>query len=222
MGSPDGRGRPGCLWTAAASVALIVLAPFAALVHWWRRLRRGSEALVRWTVEESRPLAVIDLSVDVPAAGADRARRGLVDALVRLAERLRQPDDLYHLLWRAPGERETNLVAVGPTPQGLAERLDTALSHRSYERRTQLWLTLGGEVRLGEEVDPLRFDPEREGAPAGLVQRIGPRWAAELSFGRAMPSVLYRARLHVPAEAIERIEAVFSRYAQRLGAEGAR
>jgi len=213
---PGARGKPGCLAAAAASVALLVLAPFVALVRWWRRLRRGPEALVRWRTGHGRPFATIDVTVDVPLDAAARARRELVDALVRLAEHLRRPDDLYHLLWREAGEEETGMVAVGPTPQGLAQRLDTSLSHRSYERRTQLWLTLPSDTRLAELVDPWQFDPEAGGAAVELLRRIDPRWAMESSFARGTTSVVYRLRLHLPPEAAEKTGEILTRLLKQL------
>ncbi len=218
VASPKTGGKPGCLPAAAAWTALVVLAPIVALVQWWRRFRRGGEARVRRRINGGQPLAVVDLTVDVPASSAGRARRELVDALVRLAEHLRRPDDLYHLVWRPAGESEPRLVAVSPAPQGLAQRLDTALSHRSYERRTQLWLTLPVGAHLAGLLDPLSFDPEHEGAAAVLIERTGPRWALELSFARGTPAVLYRLRLHVPDGEIATVEAILSRYERRLAA----
>ena len=215
-GERDPRGGPGCLAAALASAGLVVLAPFVALVRWWRRVRRGTGAVVRWRSERGTPFAVLDVTVDVPAEAEIRARRGLVDALVRVAEHLRRPDDLYDLVWREAGETESSLVAVGPTLQGLGQRLDIALAHRGSERRTQLWLTLPRGTHLAELVDPFDFDPEAEGAAVTLLRRAAPRWAMELSFARAVPSVLYRLRLHVPAGEVRRVEEILVRYRRQM------
>lgn len=218
MERPGAPGKPGCLPAAAASVGLVVLAPFAAVVQWWRRLRRGRQVRLRWRVNGGQPLAVVDLAVDVPASSAGRVRRELVDMVVRLAEHLRRPDDLYHLVWRPTGESEPRLVAVGPTPQGLAQRLDTALSHRSYERRTQLWLTLPAGAHLAEVVDRSSFDPEQDGAATSLLRDAVPRWAMELSFALSTSSALFRLRLHVPIGELRTIEGILARYQTRFTA----
>ncbi len=219
--TPSSGRRVGCIPAAVAWVLLVVLAPFAAVVRSWRRLRRGTLARVRWAVEAGEPLAVVDLTVDVPSAMANRARRNLVDAVVRVAEELRRPDDLYNLIWREATGSEAILDAVGPRPQELAQRLDTALSHWGFDRRTQLWVTLPRGVYLGELVDPLVFDPEAEGAAAELFGRSVPRWAMEVSFARGSPSTVYRLRLHVPGEAAGAVEDILSRLRERLGAHAA-
>jgi len=213
---PDPGRTAGCVSMAGAWVLLILLAPFAAAASSWRRLRRGAAPRVGWVTGTDGRLATIDLRVDIPSATAARARRDLVDAVVRIAEKLRRPDDVYNMIWREAGESAASLTAVGPKPHELAEELDTSLSHRVFDRRTQLWMTLPRGVFLAELVDPLDFEPEADDAATELFGRLAPRWAMEISYARSSPSTLYRVIFHVPEEASGAVCAILERFRARL------
>jgi len=210
------EGVRGCAVAILAWPLLVVMAPFAALVRWWQRRRRGTGTRVEWNLEDGAPLTVADLRADVPSTLTARARRHLVDAVVRLAEKLHDPGEGFALVWREAGSVETELVAVGRRPQELGQRLDTALSHRGFDRRTQLWLTLPAGAYLAEYVDPLVFDPEVEGAVKELLGHTDPLWAMEITFARGSPSTLYRIRFHVPARAREVVTGVLTGLRERL------
>ena len=215
--APGERNGPGCLQVGLGTFALVLLAPWAALVRWWKSYRRGKEPRVEWGVDSTGELWSFDLTVDVTAVDELRSRTALIDTMVRIAETLRRPDDQYNLVFRAPWEAETRLIAVGPQPQELAQRLVMTLSHRSSERSTQIWLTLPRETRLGGIIDPFVFDPEAEGAPAALAAASRARWWAVTAFARTAPSIVYRVRLHVPGESGEAVRALVRRLADEIG-----
>lgn len=208
----------GCLRVAVGSVLLVILAPPAALVRWWRRRRRGDDVRVARRDLGGTPLLVLELRLDAPTSREVEARTALIDALVRLAEELRSPNDVYHLVFRRPAEPESDLVGIGPQPQELAQRLGIVLSHRSSAGRTQLWLTLPRSVHLAEVVDPVAFDPDRRGAPADLILEAHPRWAMISSFARIGPSVVYRLQLHLPRPAADAVGAIVDRLSAALSA----
>ena len=193
-----GHGR-GCLASAAAAPALLVLAPLAAVVRGWQAWRRGRDWRIE--VDEGRNAAArqrLEVTADVPRASASGFPRRLTHALVRIAEVLRRPDDVHHLFYRIPGDDEGMLVPVGPQLQELGERIQLALGQSVLERRTTLWLTLPADRAVARLVDPSRDDPEAEGEPERLVARTAPRWAMAASRARSGPSVLYRLVLWVP------------------------
>lgn len=217
---PEGslRGRGGCLRVALGSVLLLILAPLAALVRWWRRWRRGYDVRVARRDLGGVDLSGIELTLDSPLSREVETRTALIDALVRLAEEVRRPDDVYHLVFRRPTEPEADLIAVGPQPQELAQRLGIGFSHRSSVGCTQLWLTLPRAVHLAEVVDPFAFDPERPGAPADLILEARPRWAMVTSFGRTGPSVVYRLQLLLPPSSAAVVDSIVARLAASLSA----
>ncbi len=223
MGRPLSPGRPlrqrgGCLRVALGSVLLVMLAPAAALVRWWRRRRRGNDVKVWRREPERATLAGLELTVDAPLAREVEARTALIDALVRVAEELRRPDDVYHLVFRRPSEPEADLVAIGPQPQELAQRLSIVFSHRASQACTQLWLTLPRGVHLAEVVDPVAFDPEQSVAAADLMLTASPRWAMVSSFARTGPSVVYRVRLHMSPPEVDAVNPILARLSEVLSA----
>ncbi len=216
--------RPGCLRAAAGALLLILLAPWAALVRLWRVLRRGHDGRIRWTItgapgpDGTDGWWRLDLEINVPLAAGTGTRTGLIDTLIRIAETLRQPDDLHNLIVQQRGDEEPRLIAVGPSLQQLAERLERSFSHRDAERCTHLWLTLPRSRRLGRLVDPMRFDPEGDGALDRLVADTSPRWAAATSFGQTGAAVVYRVIL-VAAGNRDRVRTLLERLKTKI--EGA-
>jgi len=114
------------LAAGAGALALIVISPFALVIRSWRAWRRGDK--VRSTLE-TRPLVSttgarhrIDLTLDVPAAVEPGFRRRLTDAVVRVAEALRRPDDVYNIIYRHPADPEPVVLAVGPVSRWSSRR----------------------------------------------------------------------------------------------------
>ena len=198
--------RKGCLTTAAGIVALIVVAPPALVVRWWRARRRGAD--VRSTLEEQPfpaagggVLRRFDLMLDVPPPAEVGFRHRLTDVVVRVAEVLRRPDDVYHLAYRLPWESEPVVIPVGPQLQKLGERFSLVLSQGALEARTVVWLTLDRGRPLAEVVDPALYDPEAEGEPEALIARAGARWAMATEWARVGPALVIRLILYVPDDA---------------------
>ena len=207
-----GRSK-GCLVTITGSIALVVMAIPVALVRWWRARRRGADLRTSldvqpFPIEGERARRKFDLTVYVPRVIESGFHRVLTDVVVRVAEELRLPDDVYHLVYRLPWEDEPVVIAVGPQIQELGERLSLALSQASLEGRTALWLTLGRSRRLAEVVDPIHYDPETEGQPEALLASSRPRWAMATSWERIGPSLVFRMVLVVGQEANDRILAL--------------
>jgi hypothetical protein len=159
-------------------------------------------------IEGERARRKFDLTVDVPRVIESGFHSVVTDVVVRVAEELRLPDDVYHLVYRLPWEDEPVVIAVGPQIQELGERFSLALSQASLEGRTALWLTLGRSRRLAEVVDPIHYDPETEGEPEALLASSRPRWAMATSWARIGPSLVFRMILVGPQEADDRILAL--------------
>jgi hypothetical protein len=196
---------------------LVALAPLALAVRRYRAWRRGS----RLRVERSRgllpvgggeSLARIDLAADVPSSAAVVAfRRRLTEAVVRVAECLRRPDDVYHLLSRDPSAEETDVLPVGPQIQELAERLHLVLGHPPMAGRTAVWMALPRSRRVAEVVDPFDYDPEAAGEPERLLANSGMRWGMATGFAPSGSSVVFRIALYVPADAAPTIEGLLEK-----------
>ena len=204
-------GPRGCLAAGAGAVALIVISPFAVVIRSWRAWRRGGE--VRSTLE-LRPFAStgagercrIDLALDVPASAEPGFRRRLTDAVVRVAEALRRPDDVYNIIYRHPADPEPVVLAVGPQLQELGERFSLVLSQGALSGRTVVWLTLGRDRALSEVLDPVACDPEAEGEPDALLATADARWSMATEWARVGPSLVIRLILIVPPDAENRVK----------------
>jgi len=205
LGDSD-RSTPsrGCLATGAGAAALTVFAPFVLAVQGWKKWRRGSE--IRTTIDiepltnsAGADLRRIDLSLDVPQPAEPGFRRRLTDAVVRVAEVLRAPDDVYHLVYRLPWDEEPVAIPVGPLLQELGERFELVQSQGVMAGRTVVWLTLGRDRALAEVVDPVAYNPEADGEPEGLLTHRDVRWSMATEWARVGPSLVFRLVLVVPA-----------------------
>lgn len=203
---------PGCLTGLAAMAGVIVLAPIAAVVRAVTSWRRGRDVRFR---RQRAPfingMTRVDLDLDVPLDKTKSIRRALTDTVVRVAETLRRPDDVYHLIYREQAAAETTLMPVGPLLQELGERFHLVLSQEALSSRTCVWLNLSRTQRLVEVLDPFEYDPEGAGEPEGLLARSGMRWGMASTVVHAGPSVLYRCALFVPEPSVGRIEALLDR-----------
>jgi len=192
----------------AGALVLAVIAPAVVALRRWQAWRRGSG--LRLEVASSTPAGEgrrrLELGYDVPAA-APAFRRRLTDAVVRVAELLRRPGDVYHLVYRQAGEDEAVALPLGPRLQALGERLHLLLSRGSMAGRTVVWLALGRERSLAELVDPMSCDPELEAERERLLAAAD-RWAMASSWVVAGPSLLVRIVLVVPAEAEAAVTAI--------------
>ena len=218
-GVPTGQPQAmsGCLRSAAGMAGLVALAPVALVVRRYRAWRRGSQLRVertrgRLAVGDGEPFVRIDLTADVPASAVvEPFRRRLTEVVVRVAERLRRPDDVYHLLSRNPVDGETMALPIGPLVEELAERFLLVLGLRSMAGRTSVWLTLARSRRVVDVVDPFSYDPEAEGEPERLLASSGMRWGMASSFAPRGASVLFRVVLYVPADAAATVEALLEK-----------
>jgi hypothetical protein len=200
----------GCLATGIAAVALAVLSPFVVAVQSWKRRRRGTEIRAR---AQSQSLATregierreIAVDFDVPGVAESDFRRRLTETVVRVAERLRAPDDVYHLVYRPPWDAEPVLLPLGPQLQELGERFSLVQSQGAMAGRTAVWLTLGREQALSEIVDPVAYDPEAAGEPEGLLTHPALRWSMATEWSRIGPSLLLRVLIVVPAHHARRV-----------------
>ena len=192
-------------------VALIVISPFALVIQSWRAWRRGGE--VRSTLE-TRPFVRtadgahrrIDIMLDVPAPAEPGFRRRLTDTIVRVAETLRRPDDVYNVVYRHPADPEPVVLPVGPQLQELGERFSLVLSQGALSGRTVVWLTLARDHALSEVLDPSASDPEAEGEPEALLATADARWSMATEWARIGPSLVIRLILVVPADAESRVK----------------
>jgi hypothetical protein len=200
----------GCLATGIAAVALAVLSPLVFAVQSWKRWRRGTEIRAR---THSRSLAAparielreINVEFDVPGVAEADFRGRLTEAVVRMADSMRAPDDVYHLVYRLPWDTEPVLLPVGPQLQELGERFSLLQSRGGMAGRTAVWLTLGREHALAEIVDPVGYDPEAAGEPEGLLTHPALRWSMATEWVRIGPSLLVRLMIVVPAHHARRV-----------------
>ena len=210
---PRPSGPRGCLAVGAGVLALIVISPFAIVIRSWRTWRRGGE--VR-SIRETRPFASagnrcrIDLSFDVPAPAEPGFRRRLTNTIVRVAETLRRPDDVYNVLYRLPSDPEPVVLPVGPQLQELGERFSLVLSQGALSGRTVVWLTLGRDRALSEVLDLSASDPEAEGEPEALLATADARWSMATEWARVGPSLVIRLILVVPASRADDVRDLFN------------
>ncbi len=143
----------------------------------------------------------IDAVLDVPLTRERGFRRRVTDAVIRIAEALRRPDDVYNMLYRMPLDDEAVALPVGPQLQELGERFYLALNQGTVAGRTVVWLTLGRGTALAGVVDRFICDPEGEGEPEGLLNTAAARWSMASEWARVGPSLIIRLILVVPASA---------------------
>ena len=196
-------------------MALALLAPFVVAVRGWKKWRRGSEIRTKIDIEsltnsEVADLRRIDLSFDVPLPAEPGFRRRLTDTVVRVAEALRTPDDVYHLVYRLPWDDEPVAMPVGPKVQELGERFALAQSQGAMAGRTAVWLTLGRDRALAEVVDPAAYDPEADGEPETLLTHPALRWSMATEWVRVGPSLAFRLILVAPAHEADRLKTLLT------------
>ena len=97
--------------------------------------------------------------MDVPLQDESSFRRRVTDAVVRIAEALRQPDDVYNLVYRMPLDEEAVVLPVGPQLQELGERFFLTLNQGVVAGRTMVWLTLGRDTALAVWWTPSHATP---------------------------------------------------------------
>lgn len=203
--------RAGCWRAALTAPALVLLAPAAAAVRLVRRWRRGGAERGRLGRSIVGGRCRLALTLDVPAATAAMTRLRLTDVVVRVAEALREPDDVYHLVWRPQPEEPAKLRAVGPLVQELGERVALELARPATAGHTLLWLVLPRARHLGGAVDPQNADPDAAGEPDGLVAACDPRWAAATAVAPRGPSQLLRLAVWIPESHAARVEPILRR-----------
>ena len=203
----------GCLGVLAAVVTLALVSPFVIVVQRWRRWRRGNA--LRSAIEV-RPFTTtagverrwVDLTLDVPASVEPGFRRRCTEAVVRVADTLRRPDDVYNVIYHRPGDAESVVLPVGPQLQELGERFFLVLSQSALSARTTVWLTLGRDVLLSDVVDPMTCDPEAEGEPEGILASADARWSMATEWARVGPSLVIRLIIVVPTDSVDRVAAI--------------
>jgi hypothetical protein len=214
----ESSSRTGCLRLAAGTAVLVLVAPAATLVRQLRAWRRGGEEHLSWAWSEAGAAGVelnrLEVEADVPLRHEVSFRTRLTDAVVRIAEVLRQPDDVYHLVYRLPSDSEAVVLPVGPQVQELGERFSLALSRPGLAGRTLVWMTLPADRRLGQVVDPRRVDPEREGEPEQLILGAGVHWGAAVAFTTHGAAMIHRLVLYLPPSARRPAEAALERLRQ--------
>jgi len=202
------------------ALALAALAPVAAIVRMVARWRRGDDVRLSWRDEPfpagNGETRLVDVMMDVPDVAGARLRRELTDTVVRFAERVRRPDDVYHLVYRVPTEPESVAVPVGASVQALAERFALGLGQHDLEGRTAVWLAMPRSVHVAEVLDPFTYDPEADGEPHALLARAPLRWA--LATGRRHGTVSTRLRMLVVVPTTRRplLEELLGRLRDRL------
>lgn len=211
------RSSRGCLVTGLGAAVLALLAPFFVIHRGLRRWRRGSEIKKKihgetLTRAEGSKICRIDFELDVPQHLEPEFRRRLTETVIRLAEALRVSDDVYHLVYRLPWDGEPVALPVGPQLQELGERFSLVQSHGVMSGRTAVWLTLGRERPLSDVVDPVTYDPEREGEPDALLTNPALRWSMATEWARVGPSLIVRLIVVVPSDAEERVKTLFESF----------
>lgn len=183
--------------------ALALLAPFAVVARKLAQWRRGSKLHLGWTEAplrnaEGEPVNRFDVEADVPHDRGNAFRTALTDTVVRLAESMRRPDDIYHFAVRYAELGETTTLAIGPQLQELGERVALVLTQDALEGRTVVWLTLPRQRAVADVLDPFEYDPEASGEPERLLTRPEVRWGMATSRLWAGPSVVHRILLYIP------------------------
>jgi hypothetical protein len=210
--SPTSESR-GCLGIVAGIFTLVLVTPVAVAIRCWRRWRRGNA--LRSAIEV-RPFHTaagddrrwVDLTLDVPGSVASGVRWSCTEAVVRVAEFLRRPDDVYNVIYDRPGDSEPVVLPVGPQLQELGERFFLVLSQSALSARTVVWLTLGRGTPLSDVVDPMTCDPEAVGEPERLLASADARWAMATEWARVGPSLVIRIIVVVPTESADRVKVI--------------
>jgi hypothetical protein len=206
--NPNLDRRAGCVSGGLGAAVVVLLAPFAYAVRVYRGWRRGSEILVE---HSSASPGTLLATIDVPNHRGGELRTALTDTVIRIAEKLRSPDDVYHQVYRERGLDETTVLPVGPLLQELGERLSLALGHGPLAGRTVVWITLPRGLAPVELLNPLEYDPEAEGEPEKVMRHADLRWGMATTFVHTGPSVVYRVVFFVPAKMVRQVEGLLER-----------
>jgi hypothetical protein len=197
-------------------VVLVLLAPFAFVIRWWRRWRRGGDT--RCAVDSQAVAAAtdrarrrFDLTLDHPEPVPRDVHRRTTAVVVRIADVLRRPGDTYHAVYRLPTDPEPYLVPVGPQLQELGERFLLTLSQGALAGRTVVWMTLDSAVAPAEVADPTTCNPENRNETDALLMSPAVRWSMASSWARVGPSWVLRLILVVPEPSAEGVEALLAR-----------
>ncbi len=212
-GEPPTFKSRGCLGIVAGIFTLALVTPVAVAIRRWRRWRRGNA--LRSAIEV-RPFHTaagddrrwVDLTLDVPGSLEPGFRRRCTEAVVRAADLLRHPDDVYNVIYDRPGDSAPVVLPVGPQLQELGERFFLVLSQSALSARTVVWLTLGRGTPLSDVVDPMTCDPEVVGEPERLLASADARWAMATEWARVGPSLVIRLIVVVPTEAEDRVRSI--------------
>lgn len=204
--------KPGCMATLGALLVLPVIAPLAAIFQQWRMWRRGGDIRVELAVRDSEcaGLSTVDCTWDVPRISEPGFGRRLTDVVIRVAEALRRPDDVYNVIYRLPTDTEPVALPVGPQLQELGERFFLVLNQGALARRTVVWLTLAREQSLSSVVDTAAYDPEMDGEPDGLMDHESIRWSMATERADIGPSLVIRIILKVPSDETDRVRDVLT------------
>ena len=203
----------GCLAVLAGVFTLVLVSPFAVVIQRWQRWRRGSA--LRLTIEvrqfntaSDSERRWVDLTLDVPVFVEPGFRRRFTESVVRVADTLRRPDDVYNVIYTLPGDPEPVVLPVGPQLQELGERCFLVLSQGALSARTVVWLTLGRDTPLSGVVDPMSCDPEAAGELERLLASADARWTMATEWARVGPSLVIRLIVVVPTESVDRVTAI--------------
>lgn len=204
----------GCLRAGLVTPLVIALAPLAAAVRGLRRWRRGAATRASHASRTVAERCRHDIRLDLPEASEAAARLRVTEVVVRVAEALRAPDDVYHLLWRSQSDEPAQLRAIGPQVQELGDHLALELGRPVTRGHTLLWLALGSEQRLGRVVDAATADPDAGGEPDALVTSSNPRWAAATAVAYRHASVVFHLAVWCSPDAEKRVERIVRRLAR--------
>ena len=132
---PDSRG---CLAVLAGMFTLVLVSPFAVVIQRWRRWRRGSALISTIEVRQFNTASDserrwVDLTLDVPVFVEPGFRRRFTESVVRVADTLRRPDDVYNVIYTLPGDPEPVVL-----PEQACSQRSWFFPHRSSVSRTGL------------------------------------------------------------------------------------
>lgn len=209
----SGTQAGGCLRALLAAPVLAVLAPVTAIFRTWARWRRGSTVVVKTGNEDFERFesgwAKVTAEVNIPDT-IDGVRL-LTRSVVRIAEALHTAGQVFHLVYREPGNEETITVPLGLTINDMAERFALSCRRSILDGSTLLWLCLPRGRHLGEFLDPIAYDPDAPGEPEALLQTAPITWALALGRHRGGVSTVFKMEFIVPRGSADQVMTVLAR-----------